>query len=127
MNQVKLWLDDVRPAPDGWLWARTNAEARATLAANEVVECSLDHDLGLHDEDPALYDELQRNDPNAAHEAFMSKRSEDNGYRLCCWMVAHDLVPPVVTIHSWNPGGAQNMRAVLAAVGVLATVAPFQP
>lgn len=128
MSQVRLWHDDVRPPPDGWVWARTNAQARAILAEHEVIECSLDHDLGLdHIEMPETYAELQHSDPEQAHQIFLAGRSEDNGLLLVYWMVKHDLVPPVVTIHSWNPAGAQSMRAAFATVGVLATVAPFQP
>ena len=28
MTTVNLWLDDVRPAPEGWLWVKTAQEAK---------------------------------------------------------------------------------------------------
>jgi len=31
MAETKLWLDDLRPAPPGWLHARTVPEAKALL------------------------------------------------------------------------------------------------
>lgn len=43
---MRLWLDDVRPAPDGWVWVKTARDAIALLAAVGVAEISLDHDLG---------------------------------------------------------------------------------
>lgn len=43
---MKLWLDDLRPAPEGWVHARTAEEAIAILEGGAVEEVSLDHDLG---------------------------------------------------------------------------------
>lgn len=43
---VKLWLDDVRPAPPGWTHVRSVNEALALLATGTVTAASLDHDLG---------------------------------------------------------------------------------
>lgn len=43
---MKLWVDDLRPAPEGWVWAKDPAEAISALATGEVEEMSLDHDLG---------------------------------------------------------------------------------
>lgn len=46
---MKLWLDDVRPAPDGWTHVKTAEEAIAALATGMVEAASLDHDLGPSD------------------------------------------------------------------------------
>lgn len=44
---MKLWVDDLRQPPgDGWLLARSSAEAIECLRTTKVVEMSLDHDLG---------------------------------------------------------------------------------
>ena len=43
---IRLWLDDVRPVPDGWEWVKTAWDAIDVLSAGGVVEVSLDHDLG---------------------------------------------------------------------------------
>ena len=125
----KLWHDDVRPPPAGWLWARTNDQAKYFLMLAEregspIVECSLDHDLGYHDvvlpEDP---DEL-------AEVLILRGQSEETGYDLVCWMIEHNLVPKKVTIHSWNPEGARHMAARLARLAPADTelwVVPFNP
>ena len=42
----KIWLDDERPAPDGWILARWPQEAISWLASGDVTHISLDHDLG---------------------------------------------------------------------------------
>lgn len=116
---MKLWHDDTRPAPDGWVWARTNREARRYLRTGEVTEISLDHDLGLHKlklpEDPDdLIDMLQKRG-----------QSKKNGLDLVKWMCKHHLVPETVIIHSWSDEGARNMADYLTERGYDCTVVPF--
>lgn len=43
---MKLWIDDLRVAPEGWTWAKTPSEAIGFLEAGGVSEVSFDHDLG---------------------------------------------------------------------------------
>lgn len=120
---IKLWHDDVRPAPEGWLWARTNEDARKILREQEVVEISLDHDLGLHDvdvPDPAL-------DPDGFIDAVAGRgQSSETGLDLVVWMVENNKVPKRVTIHSWNPDGARYMAARLNRAGHTVIVSPFR-
>jgi hypothetical protein len=48
MNKINIWLDDVRPEPDGWLLAATSSECIELLKQTNgcVNILSLDHDLG---------------------------------------------------------------------------------
>lgn len=98
---VRLWHDDERPAPEGWLRAVTNWDAKDILMREEVVECSLDHDLGFH-------------------------KGAETGLDLVEWMVQNDKVPERVTIHSWNPDGARYMAARLNYFGHSVTLSPFR-
>lgn len=41
---MKLWLDDERPAPDGWVHVYTGEDAIRLLS--QVTEISFDNDLG---------------------------------------------------------------------------------
>lgn len=48
---MKLWLDDIRPAPDGWTWCKTMGELMPHLetlkaGGSDVTHISLDNDLG---------------------------------------------------------------------------------
>lgn len=46
---IRVWLDDDlvdRAAPDGWVHVQTAHDAIALLRDREVLELSLDHDLG---------------------------------------------------------------------------------
>ena len=47
---MKIWLDDLRPAPSAFVWCRSVNEAKKVIAENEkaqpieLIDC--DHDLG---------------------------------------------------------------------------------
>jgi hypothetical protein len=43
---MRVYLDDEREAPDGWIRVRWPAEAIALLVTGNVEIISLDHDLG---------------------------------------------------------------------------------
>lgn len=108
--KVKLWHDDVRTPPDGWVWARTNDEAKEILLNSEVIECSLDHDLGNHDVPPDTFD--------ISPGSGMPQKGEETGFDLVAWMVAHpSIIPPVITIHAWNGSGAARMANTLRDIG----------
>jgi hypothetical protein len=42
---VKLFVDDIRPAPPGWVPVRTVGRAIRMLDTQHVTEVSLDHDI----------------------------------------------------------------------------------
>ena len=52
VTQIKIWLDDERPAPDGWkkcLWPEQVIMLIVSAGLSgkfEVTDISLDHDLG---------------------------------------------------------------------------------
>lgn len=85
---MKLWLDDVRLPPDGWVWAKTAGEAIVLLADNVFDEVSLDHDLG--------------------------PESAGTGYQVVCWleervMTDDAFTAPVVHVHTSNPSARTKM------------------
>ena len=90
---VRLWLDDIRPAPDGWAWARTVEEAVSLLERGEVAEASLDHDLG--------------------------EQGAEEGYRLVVWMAENGVWPSEgMAVHSSsNPPGTRRRCGVIKRYG----------
>lgn len=111
---MKLWHDDVRPPPEGWTWAKTNVEALEHLRRGDVDECSLDHDLGAENIHHPL-------------KMFMAGNSAyGSGYDLVVAMCDEGIVPPKVTIHSWNIPGAKRMAERLRDHGHEPYVAPFR-
>lgn len=91
---MKLYVDDVRIAPDGWAQAWNAKQAIKYLAHGNVTHLSLDHDLG---------------DPN-----------KDTGYDIMNWIeqaVAFEVITlPEITFHTANPTGRKNMQAALDAI-----------
>lgn len=91
---MKVWLDDIRPAPEGWEHAKTSGEAIALLVHGNVTDISLDHDLG----------------------------GGDTGYNVLSWLEfevsmniwRHPL--PTFTIHSANPVGRKRMEAAIESI-----------
>lgn len=106
---MKLWVDDIRKPPDeSWMWARTVEQAKKLLTSTKCVECSLDHDMGLQEYDPNM--------PDAHRLRAKNFHEIPCGYDLAKWMKENERVPPVITVHSWNPHGAQKMVALLSGV-----------
>ncbi len=112
---VKLWHDDVRTPPnDQWVWARTNQEAIEILSEYNVVEISLDHDLGL--------DHLE---PIPENFIYKGDSPDGTGYDLAKWMCANDALPPKITVHSWNAPGGEKMVKLFKMYGCRAVYIPY--
>ena len=84
---MRLYLDDVRPAPEGWVLVKTAAECISFLKTFGVECLSLDHDLG---------------------------DNVDTGYTVVCWMEENDIWPThKPSVHSANPVGRARMQQVI--------------
>lgn len=94
---MKLWLDDIRPAPEGWLWVKTAEDAIQVLETGLVTQASLDHDLGLV-------------------PGTLIKRA--TGIKVTDFMAEYDIWPSEgVNVHSANPVAAAAMRATIKRYG----------
>lgn len=96
---MKVYLDDERNTPRGWVRVYWPDEAIALLASGEVVEISLDHDLG-DDERGTGYDVI----------LWIEKAVALRGFR-----------PPVIHVHSANSSARAKMEAGIAAISRLVT------
>jgi len=91
---VNLWVDDVRPQPEGWLWVRSVDEAISVLSSAEVEFASLDHDLGEFE-------------PLGG-----------NGVAITDWLAEHGRWPSAgISVHSANPVGVRTMLATVDRYG----------
>lgn len=93
---MKLWLDDIRPAPAGYVWVKSTREAIDQLQDwthyNGVCPCELfcmDHDLG-----PSHY---------------FGDDDGQTGYAVVLWMERFNCWPHQIIVHSWNPEGSRRM------------------
>jgi hypothetical protein len=105
---VKLWHDDTRYPPEGWVWAQTNEAARLYLSKDVYEEISMDHDMGAK-----------------PGEIWAAGSNEDNGTVLAQWMVETGNVPLKITIHSWNPISAKRMAGIFNDAGYDVILDPF--
>jgi hypothetical protein len=102
---MKVWLDDMRPAPAGWWRSKTTDNVKRWLKTGNVTHLSLDHDLGL---DPARFQEYQLSD--GSNEVDF----EITAYELVLWMAEHNIWPSdYIGIHSDNAVGCENMAATI--------------
>jgi hypothetical protein len=91
---MRVYLDDERATPEGWTRVYWPDEAIALLETGDVVEISLDHDLG-----------------DDAH---------GTGYDVIVWIesavATRGFQPPSVRVHSANPAARARMEAGIAAI-----------
>lgn len=90
---MKVFLDDCRPAPEGWMLVRWPEDVIALLETGDVDAVSLDHDLG--DDKRTGYDVLLWIEEAVATRAF---------------------VPPEISIHSANAGARLRMALAIASI-----------
>jgi hypothetical protein len=89
---MKLWIDDVRPAPEGYIWAKSVNQAKLDILDREDLVpfelLDLDHDSGDYFADGGDY------------------------IKLLDWLEETGRNYPI-RIHSQNVVGVQNMRAII--------------
>ena len=90
---VKIWLDDIRPAPEGYYHCHSVGETKRTILKCEengrtigIINC--DHDLGDFAKDGG------------------------DGIKLLDWLAERNRLYPI-EIHTMNPVGRENMQRVL--------------
>lgn len=98
---MKIYLDDIREAPEGWTRTYTAKETIDLLAKGGVEEVSLDHDL--------------------AFEHYAGDYSkEETGYDVLLWIeekvVTSNYVPPVIHIHTGNPSAEIKMKQAVESI-----------
>lgn len=98
---MKLWIDDVRPAPEGYVWCLTTNEAKHIIQNVQSLRY-ITHNENL----PTI--ELIDID----HDAGDMARWGGDYIKIMDWMEKQGLSFPI-HIHSMNPVGVANMRAII--------------
>jgi hypothetical protein len=95
---MRVYLDDERPTPPGWVRVYWPDEAIALLETGQVEEISLDHDLG--------------------------DDARGTGYDVVLWVeeavAVRGFRPPRMAVHSANSSARLKMQAGIAAIEALA-------
>lgn len=94
---IKIWVDDIRPAPDGYIHCRSVNETKAAIHQYErdfnddTILISLDYDSGDYFNDGGDYIKIL--------EWLEEEGIVDTGYFF--------------HLHTRNPVGAKNMRRII--------------
>ena len=91
---MRVFLDDERTAPEGWVQVRWPEDVFALLQGGQVEELSLDHDLG-DDEHGTGYDVVLWIEEAVALRGFK---------------------PPKITVHSANSSAREKMVAGIRSI-----------
>jgi hypothetical protein len=97
---MKLWIDDVRPAPTGYVWLKTVNDAIRYI---EIYGDYLDFDNNLVD----LIEII-----DIDHDAGDFVSYGGDYIKLLDWLEETGRNYPI-HIHSMNPVGVANMRAII--------------
>lgn len=101
---MKLWIDDIRPAPKGYVWCKSVNSAIRKIRICEWNAAAYPQDLTL----PDSFVEVIDIDHDAGDFAF------DGGdyIKLLDWLEEKGYNYPI-HIHSMNPVGVENMRRII--------------
>jgi hypothetical protein len=98
---MKLWIDDVRPAPEGYIWAKSVNEAKQEIKDLEFYSSA----EGCEWARVALID--------IDHDAGDFAPKDGGDYiKFLDWLEETGRNYPI-RIHSMNPVGVENMRRII--------------
>ena len=99
---MKLWIDDVRPAPKGYVWAKSVSDAKFKILHYEAT----------YKYNPCYWDDCKIELIDIDHDA--GDYAPYGGYyiKLLDWLEETDRNYPI-HIHSMNPVGVANMRRII--------------
>ena len=94
MTKLKIWVDDVRPAPNDYYWCKTVNSVKRLLCDAHIINC---YDIAVIDLD---------------HDAGDYAKEGGDYIKILDWLEETDRRYPI-HIHSMNVVGAANMRAII--------------
>ena len=115
---MKLWIDDVRPAPEGYYWCTSVNEAKMIIEYCEkeyayAVKKAENTEFELYKACFInLADEWNIGIIDIDHDAGEYARLGGDYIKLLDWLEETGRNYPI-RIHSMNPVGRENMRAII--------------
>lgn len=91
---MKIWVDDVRPAPDGYMWCKS---------VNDSIECLCD----------AMKNAVQIEVLDLDHDAGDYYIDGGDYIKILDYMEEHMVCYFPIHIHSMNAVGIANMRCII--------------
>lgn len=100
---MKFWIDDVRPAPDtSYFWCKSVVSAKHFIRLNEICAESF----------PNAYELIKIEVIDIDHDAGDYAQYGGDYIKLLDWLEETGRNYPI-HIHSMNPVGVANMRAII--------------
>ena len=94
---MKLWVDDIRPAPEGWCQAYSVNAAKEMILANypDIDGISLDHDSSIYNQFGGDYINILK---------WLEEEEHKKNKKIVTFPIH---------IHSMNSVGVENMRNII--------------
>lgn len=106
---MKIWVDDVHPAPIGYIWVKSVNEAIERIEDSEIRVGMLDHNNLLCEEDIR---ELSIDVIDLDHDAGDYAHDGGDYIKILDYLEETERNYPI-RIHSMNPVGRENMRRII--------------
>ena len=106
---MKIWVDDMRPAPNGYVWCNSVNDAINTI---KMREARIKNILQRYTPSETRMKDLSIQVIDIDHDAGDFARDGGDYIRLLDWLEETGRNYPI-KIHSQNPVGVQNMRAII--------------
>lgn len=119
---MKLFIDDIREAPEGWVLARSISSAVNLIQRyqSEITHISFDHDIS--------FSVIRKDGSVVPHPS-------PDTFKVVCYYVVEKIFSQssgirediVLTTHSANPVGRKEIVAIFNDVGCKCTETPYEP
>lgn len=106
---MKIWIDDVRPAPNGYVWCNSVNDAINTI---KLREARIKNILQRYTPSETRMKDLSIQVIDIDHDAGDFASDGGDYIKLLDWLEETGRNYPI-RIHSQNPVGVQNMRAII--------------
>lgn len=105
---MKLWIDDIRHAPDGYVWCKSVNEAKETIEAVEYMFGG----YSIYNPTTGLSKKVSIELIDTDHDAGDYHILGGDYIKLLDWFEETGRNYPI-RIHSMNPVGVENMRRII--------------
>ena len=106
---MKLWVDDVRPAPNGYVWCNSVNDAINTI---KLREARIENILRRYTPSETRMKDLSIQVIDIDHDAGEYSQYGGDYIKLLDWLEETGRNYPI-RIHSMNPVGVENMRRII--------------
>ena len=105
---MKIWIDDIRPAPEGYIWCKSVNEAKEYIEfyEQETLRRVLFHPVVEE------FDEWSVSLIDIDHDAGDYAQYGGDYIKILDWLEETNRNYPI-HIHSMNPVGIENMRRII--------------